>query len=151
MDDPLTALALAHRVESHEKRTKIIYITEADEQLALEQLLSAASQQQRRQQRGATGTQRGQPAAAALGGPAKQLPESVMDQLSVGYMKVEGGELRPVLLRTGGSKAKPWQRRWVTVEQLRAAIDIEYTSNAGKKAGMNSLEQRVGEQAWAVA
>lgn len=33
---------------------------------------------------------------------------------------------------------------WVPIEEYDAAFDAEYTHNAGKKAGINTLEQRVG-------
>lgn len=117
MTDAKVAIALAHREKAFEKRTKYVCITKLDEQLALAKLRGELSQQRaaggRRQRRGAAPVGRpvAQPVAQPLGGPAKELPESVMDQLEVGYIKTESGELQPVLLRWETHKGERVQRR----------------------------------------
>lgn len=154
MDDPLAAAALAHRERSHEKRGKIVCVTRADEQLAIQQLLqrhsaakrapapAANSRAQRLRQRRAAGLPLAEPVAQPLGGPARELPESVLAKMSVAYT-MRDDELQPIILRSVKYKGEWVLRRVVPIEDLRAAIDIQYTFNAGKKSGMNNLEHRV--------
>lgn len=158
MDNPMEVVALAHREKSHQNRTKIVCFTEADVELAAQQLELiksggqrapapvANSRQQQQRRRGATARALAQ-AAQPLGGEAKEMPDSLLEQLAVAYTKGKDGVVRRILLRTRRVKGVDVQRVVVPIERLQATIDVQYTMNAGKKSGINSLEERVSRGA----
>lgn len=160
LNDPVVVALLAHRSQSHAKKgSKIVCMTRADEQLAIQQVQAreerhaelapapaANSRERRQQQRGAAPAARALPLAEplpqTLGGPAKELPESVLKKMSVAYV-VRDGERRSVLLRSLSYKGVYVDRLVVPIEDMPAAMDIQYTNNSGKKSGQNNLEYRV--------
>lgn len=114
MTDAREALALEKRDKAFTNRSKIGCITKADAQLAIARLQGglhelAASSLRRRQ--GTAIRARGQPEAQPLGGPARELPESVLKQLEVHLVKSDSGELEPALFRRVTVKKEPALRR----------------------------------------
>lgn len=102
MTDAKVALALEKREKAFRNRSKITCITKADAQLAIARLsggLQELAANSLRRRRGATIRARGQPEEQPLGGPARELPDSVLEKLEVHYIKPDGGELEPALFR----------------------------------------------------
>jgi len=114
MTDARQALALEKRDKAFKNRSKIVCITKADAQLAIARLqggLQEVAANSLRRRRGTVIRARGQPEAQPLGGPARELPDSVLENLEVHYIKSDSGELEPALFRCMRSKKEEVLRR----------------------------------------
>lgn len=114
MTDARVALALQKRDQAFSKRSKIVCITKADAQLAIARLQGGLQQLAAtglRRRRGTAIRARGQAEAQPLGGPAKELPEKLLENLEVHLIKSDSGELEPALFRWGRVNKEPVLRR----------------------------------------